>query len=81
MPKSTSVVLEDEHEIFIQKRIASGANKSASEVMREALENLRRDEAEEVAWREILESAMKSPRAEPGVFERIFAKHGIPEHE
>jgi len=77
MTRSTSVVLEDTHDTFIQERIASGRSKSASEVVREALERLAKEEAEETAWRAVLTRSMSSHRAKPGTFDRIFEKHGI----
>ena len=71
MPKTTSIILGEEVESFIQEKVASGQYASASEVIREAMRAFQREDEKERAVLSELDRAMASPRAKPGVFKRL----------
>ena len=67
---------------FITAKVESGDYANASEVMRAALRVLEKEEQEYEEKMAVLRAAIAegdaSPDAEPGVFERIRAKYGLP---
>jgi antitoxin ParD1/3/4 len=77
MPKTTSLILGEHFERFVKRKVATGEYASASEVIREALRELQRDDAKEQALLAELDHALASGRAKPGVFGRLRKKHGI----
>lgn len=77
MAKTTSLILGEHFEQFVQKKVASGEYASASEVIRDALRTFEREDAKERALLRELDRAASSGRAKPGVFARLRAKHGI----
>jgi antitoxin ParD1/3/4 len=74
MAKTTSLILGEHFETFIQGKVASGEYASASEVIREALRNFEREDERERAVLRELDRASASGRARPGVFDRLRAK-------
>ena len=77
MARTTSVILGDHFEAYIQDRVESGAYASASEVIREALRAHEQEALKEQALARALDEAAASGRAAPGVFARLRKKHGI----
>lgn len=69
--RNTSVVLSEELQEFIREQIASGAYRSASEVVREALERFAGERRKEDALLAALDEGLVSGRARPGVFDRV----------
>jgi antitoxin ParD1/3/4 len=69
--KNTSVVLSEELREFIREQIESGAYRSASEVVREALERFSSEQRKEAAFVAALDEGLASGRAKPGVFARV----------
>lgn len=76
MAKTTSLILGDNFQSFIQEKVASGEFASASEVIREALRALQNEDAKEKAVLRELDRAEASSRARPGVFSRVRKKRG-----
>jgi antitoxin ParD1/3/4 len=80
-----NVNLPEKLDQFITAKVASGDYANASEVMRSALRLLERDEREYEEKLAVLRSAIQegltSGVAEPGVFERIREKYGLPQRE
>jgi antitoxin ParD1/3/4 len=74
MAKTTSLILGDHFEAFIQGKVATGEYASASEVIRDALRTFERDDEKERAVLRELDRAVASGRAKPGVFARVRAK-------
>jgi putative addiction module CopG family antidote len=78
MPRTTSFQLTEELDRFIDEKVQSGAYKSASEVMRTALERFAKEDRETEEICRVLDRALKdSPRAQIGAFKRLRARHGI----
>jgi antitoxin ParD1/3/4 len=77
-----NVNLPDKLDQFITAKVASGDYANASEVMRAALRLMERDEREYEEKLAALKAAIAegdaSGVAEPGVFERIREKYGLP---
>jgi len=67
---------------FVTSRVKSGRYENASEVVRSALRSLEREEREDRAKLAALRAAIKagdeSGIAEPGVFDRVRARFGLP---
>jgi antitoxin ParD1/3/4 len=76
MAKTTSIILGEPFETFIQDKVASGQYASASEVIREAMRAFQREDEKERAVLSELDRALESPRATPGVFERLRKRRG-----
>jgi antitoxin ParD1/3/4 len=80
-----NVNLPEKLDQFITAKVASGDYANASEVMRAALRLMERDEQEYEEKMAVLRSAIQdglnSGIAEPGVFERIREKYGLPQRE
>jgi antitoxin ParD1/3/4 len=78
-----NVNLTDKMDEFITACVASGRYANASEVMRNALRMLEREEQEYeqkfAALKTAIEEGLASGIAEPGVFERIRAKYDLPQ--
>jgi putative addiction module CopG family antidote len=73
MPRTTSYVLSDAQSAFIDDQLASGACKSASEFVREAIDE-RIEEARKSAWLDAaLEEGERSGIA-PGTHEEVWAR-------
>jgi antitoxin ParD1/3/4 len=77
MAKTTSLILGDHFETYIQQKVESGAYSSASEVIRAALREHEHDDAKEQALVRELDEALVSGRTKPGVWKRLRKKHGI----
>lgn len=77
MAKTTSFQLSDAHDAFIAAEVESGGAKSASEVMRLALDRYADERRRETDLDRALDRAMAGRRAPAGVFKRLRAKHGI----
>jgi antitoxin ParD1/3/4 len=77
-----NVNLTPELDRLVTKRIKSGRYENASEVVRAALRSLERDEREYEIKLKALRAAIKKGResgiAEPGSFDRVRAKFGLP---
>lgn len=69
--KSTSFVLDSTLQEFIRDQVDGGGYRSASEVMREALERFAEEKRKEQALLAALDHGVASGRAAPGVFERV----------
>ena len=80
-----NVNLTPELDRFISTRVETGRFANASEVMRAALRLLERDEREDeeklIALRAAIDKGLASGVAEPGTFQRIRQKLGLPERE
>jgi len=80
-----NVNLTPELDRFIASRVDSGQYANASEVMRAALRLLEREEREYeeklAALRVEIQKGLDSGIAEPGVFDRIRKKYGLPDAE
>lgn len=67
---------------FVTTRVKSGRYENASEVVRTALRSLEREEREDRAKLAALRAAIAegdaSGVAEPGSFDRVRAKYGLP---
>jgi antitoxin ParD1/3/4 len=66
---------------FAEAQVAAGRFSSIEDVLRagtKALEHKQRHEQKMAALRTAIAEGDASPDAEPGVFERIRAKHGLP---
>jgi antitoxin ParD1/3/4 len=74
MAKTTSLILGEHFEVFIQKKVESGEYATASEVIRDALREFEREDAKEKAVLAELDESLASGRAKPGVFARIRKK-------
>jgi antitoxin ParD1/3/4 len=77
MAKTTSLILGEHFEQFVQGKVATGEYASASEVIRDALREFEREDEKEKALLAELDRASASGRAKPGVFKRLRKKHGI----
>lgn len=75
MAKNTSFVLSDELDGFIREQVDGGSYRSASEVVRDALERFADEKRKEAALLAALDRGLESGRAEPGVLARVRAKH------
>ena len=77
-----NVNLTPELDRFVSVKVEAGLYSNASEVMRAALRLLERDEREHeekmAALRLAIDKGFASGVAEPGVFSRIRARHGLP---
>ena len=77
-----NVNLTPELDSFVANKVEAGLYANASEVMRAALRlleyNERENEAKLVALKSAIEVGLASGIAEPGVFDRIRQKHGLP---
>ena len=77
--------LTEELDRFVEEKVEGGRYSNASEVVRAALRLLEREEQEYAeklaALREAIAAADASPDAEPGVFERLRARYGLPQRE
>jgi antitoxin ParD1/3/4 len=69
--RATSFALGDELERYVNQKVASGKDRSASEVMREALTHMAEQDRKEAALDEALDRGLASPIAPDGVFERV----------
>jgi antitoxin ParD1/3/4 len=78
-----NVNLTPELDRFVTVKVEAGLYSNASEVMRAALRLLERDEREHeekmAALRSAIDKGFASGVAEPGVFSRIRARHGLPQ--
>jgi antitoxin ParD1/3/4 len=78
-----NVNLTPELDRFVTVKVEAGLYSNASEVMRAALRLLERDEREHeekmAALRSAIDKGFASGIAEPGVFTRIRARHGLPQ--
>lgn len=77
MPRTTSFTLGSDLEDFVREQVESGANASASEVVREALTLLAQERRKEAALLAALDRGIASGRARPGVFTRVRRKYGL----
>jgi len=77
MPRTTSFQLSDELDSSIAERVERGEYRSASEVVRVALEQLFERDQREAELHAALDRALSGGRAEPGVWERLRKRHGI----
>lgn len=75
MGKNTSFVLSDELDEFVREQVESGSYRSASDVMRDALQRLAEEKRKEASLLAALDQGVKSGRAKPGVFPRVRKKH------
>lgn len=77
-----NVNLTQELDHFVLAKVKSGRYENASEVVRAALRSLEREEREDRAKLAALRAAIKegeaSGIAEPGSFDRVRAKFGLP---
>ena len=77
-----NINLTEELDSFVATKVKSGLYANASEVMRAALRVLEREDRENelkiAALREAIAAGLASGIGEPGVFERIREKHGLP---
>lgn len=71
--KNTSFVLDPKLQEFIRDQVDGGGYRSASEVMREALERFADEKRKEEALLAALDQGLASGRAAPGVFARVRA--------
>lgn len=71
MAKNTSITLGAEHEAFVRDQLKRGTYRSASELVREALELLAEEQRKEEALYVALDQGLSSARAKPGTFERV----------
>ena len=71
--KNTSVVLDAKLQEFIREQVDEGGYRSASEVVRDALERLADEKRKETARLAALDHGVASGRAAPGVFARVRA--------
>lgn len=69
--KNTSFVLDPTLQEFIRDQVDGGGYRSASEVMREALERFADEKRKEEALLAALDHGMASGRAAAGVFARV----------
>ena len=69
--KNTSFVLDAALQEFIRDQVDGGGYRSASEVMREALERFADEKRKEEALLAALDHGVSSGRAAPGVFGRV----------
>jgi antitoxin ParD1/3/4 len=80
-----NVNLTPELDRFVASKVEAGLYANASEVMRAALRVLERDEREQeeklAALRAAIDRGIASGVAEPGVFSRLRARHGLPQRE
>lgn len=80
-----NVNLTPELDQFIATRVETGRFSNASEVMRAALRLLEQEERENeeklIALRAAIDKGLASGVAEPGTFQRIRQKLGLPESE
>jgi len=80
-----NVSLTKELDAFVSSRVEGGLYANASEVMRTALRLLEKEEREYeeklAALRTAIDEGLASGVAEPGVFERIREKHGLPKKQ
>jgi antitoxin ParD1/3/4 len=78
-----NVSLTKKMDQFITAKVESGDYANASEVMRAALRGMEQEEQEYQEKMAALRAAIvigdASPDAEPGVFERIREKYGLPQ--
>jgi antitoxin ParD1/3/4 len=78
-----NVSLPEKLDQFITAKVESGDYANASEVMRAALRLLEKEEREYeekmAILRAAIEEGLASGDAEPGVFERIREKYGLPQ--
>jgi antitoxin ParD1/3/4 len=77
MAKTTSLILGEHFEEYVQQQVDSGAYATVSEVIREALREHKRENAKLRALDRELDLALSSGRAKPGVWKRLKKKHGI----
>lgn len=75
MRTTTSLILGEHFEAFIQRKIEGGEYATASEVIREALRDFEREDVKEQALLGEIDAACASRRAKPGVFKRLRKKH------
>lgn len=77
-----NVNLTRELDRFVARCVKTGRYANASEVLRASLRLLERDEREYeekmAALRTAIREGLDSGIAEPGVFERVREKHGLP---
>ena len=69
--KNTSFVLDPTLQEFIRDQVDGGGYRSASEVMRAALERFADEKRKEEALLAALDHGVASGRAAPGVFDRV----------
>jgi antitoxin ParD1/3/4 len=74
MARTTSFTLGGDLDEFVREQVDSGAYSSASEVLREALRRMADEERKEQELLAALDAGAASPRAKPGVWERVNAK-------
>lgn len=74
MARTTSFTLGKDLEEFVREKVDSGAYSSASEVLRDALRRMAEEERKERDLLAALDTGLASPRAKPGVWERVNEK-------
>ena len=72
--RATSFALSGELERYVNEKVASGAYRSASEVMRAALSHMAEEDRKAASLYEALDQGLASPIARDGVFERVRAR-------
>jgi antitoxin ParD1/3/4 len=77
MAKTTSLILGEHFEAYVQGQVERGAYAKASEVIREALRDHEQEHAKLRALDLELDQALASGRAKPGVWKRLKKKHSI----
>ncbi len=73
MRRTTSYSLSREHDSFLRQQVESGAFKSASDVIRAALQQMAEEQRKETALLEALDEGLESGRARVGVWQRVDA--------
>jgi antitoxin ParD1/3/4 len=77
MARTTSYTLGAELDAFVREQVQTGAYRSASEVVRDALERLAEEQRKERAVLAELDHGIASGRARPGVFARVRKRYGL----
>jgi len=77
MAKTTSLILGEHFEAYVQAQVDSGTYATASEVIREALRDHEQEHAKLRALDLELDQALASGRAKPGVWKRLKKQHSI----
>lgn len=75
--RTTSFQLSEDLDKAITEKVERGEYSSASEVVRVALQRFFERDRREAELHAALDRGLRSGRAEPGVWDRLYAKHGI----
>lgn len=73
MQRTTSYSLTREQNDFLRKQVKSGVFKSASDVIRAALNKMAEEQQKETELLEALDEGLASGRARAGVWQRVHA--------